>query len=100
MNPFALSCFIIVLPLISQIVVGSVPVFKKVKWNFNLICLINMFTQIVCIIIASEIISINYKNDAFRCGMGQTTMLYLGIITFIVLTIVMGIQLLISKIKK
>ncbi|WP_432670128.1 hypothetical protein [Flavobacterium sp. SM2513] len=100
MNPFTLSCFIIVLPLISQIVLGSLSILKKVKWNFDLICLINLFAQIVFIVIALQIISIEPKNNEFRCGMGQFAMLSLGIITFIVVAIVMGIQLLIKKFQK
>lgn len=99
MNLFAVSCLIIVLPLIAQIVIGSLSVYKKIKWNFNLICLINMFTQIVCILSALKIISIEPKNNEFRCGMPQAAMVFLGISSFITFIIVTGIQLLIKKFR-
>ena len=100
MNLFAVSCLIIVLPLLTQIVFGSILAFKRTKSNFDLLCIINMIAQVITIIIALNIIEIDTKNAGVRCGIPQTAMIFLGIISAIALVLIVGIQIVIRKYRK
>lgn len=97
MNLFAVSCLIIIFPILAQVVFGLMLGFKQTKWNFNLFSIINMVTQIIAIILALKILEIDTQNAAVKCGISQAAMLFLGIISIVVLVIIIGIQIVIRK---
>lgn len=99
MNLFATSCLIILLPLISQIILGTKSINKRIKLNFDLICIINMFVEIVFIFIAMKIVTFDAINQNVRCGMPQMAIVFFGIIVFIALLITIAIQLIIRKVR-
>jgi len=49
MNLFAASSLLIILPFISQLVIGSGVITKRVKLNFYSICLINKYSFTISI---------------------------------------------------
>lgn len=100
MNLFAVSCLIILLPLIAQLILGSILSFKRTKWNFDLLCIIHTIAQVVTIILALKITESDIQNAGVRCGMPQAAMMFLGIISFIALVIIMGIQIVIRKYRR
>lgn len=100
MNLFAVSCLIIILPLFSQIVLGSILALRRVKRNFDLLSILNIVFQVITIIIAIKIIENESQNAGVRCGMPQAAMLFLGLISVIALIVVIVIQILIRKYRK
>ena len=100
MNLFATSCLLIILPLISQIILGTKSIYKTIKLNFDLICIINMFVEILFIFISMKIVTFDAINQNVRCGMPQMAIVFFGIVIFIALFITIAIQLIIRKVKK
>jgi hypothetical protein len=97
MNLFAIAGLILIFPLLVQIVLGTIIILKKVKWNFDLVCVINIVAQVLSIFIALKLITIDAERQNVRCGMPHAAMLFLGIISTIVLVITIGIQIGIRK---
>lgn len=97
MNLFAISCLILISPTLTQIVLGSILVFKRTKRNFDSLCIINMIAQVVTVIIALKIIETDTQNAGVRCGMPQAAMMFLGIVCIIVLVIIIGTQIVVRK---
>ena len=100
MNLFATSFLIILLPLISQIILGTMSIYKSIKWNFDLICIINILLEILCIFIAVKFVTADAINQNVRCGMPQMAIVFFGIIIVIALLIVTAIQLIVRKFIK
>lgn len=99
MNLFAVSGLILISPLLAQIVLGSMITLKRVKWNFNIVSVINIAAQFLSIFIALKIVTIDAEKQDVRCGMPQAAMFFLGIISAIVLMVTIGIQFGIRKYK-
>ena len=92
---YFIACLILIIPLLLQITVGSMAMIKVLKWNFDLICIITMFSQIGLIFLTVNRIAI--ENQNVKCGMPQVAIIILGIIFLITLLITIGIQVLIRK---
>lgn len=97
MNLFAISSLILISPLLIQIVVGSIIMSKKTKWNFDLLSIINIVLQVLFLFIAIKIVSIDAEKQNMRCGMPQVAIFFLGVLSTIALVIVIGIQIGIRK---
>ncbi len=73
---------------------------KKIKWNFNLVSVINIIAQFLSIYIALQIVSIDAEKQNVRCGMPQAAMFFFGVISAMILVCTIGIQIGIRQYKK
>lgn len=100
MNLFTVAFLIIVLPFFAQIILGFMIVFKRINLNFALFCFVNLFAQIMCIIVALKIIAFDTHKQNIHCGMPQTAMVFLGIASMILVAVTSLIQMGIWRYKK
>jgi len=101
MNLFGLALILILIPLMIQLVFGTLAIKKKISFSFEYITLLCCFGQLIFIYLAVKIISIDAQNQNVKCGMPQASIFFAGIIFTIILLVAIIIQLLIRmKIKK
>ena len=97
MNLFGISLLAIVLPMLFQLILGLLSIYKKVKVNFDLICLISLFSQIIFILTALKVVEIDAQKRNFDCGMAQTSLFLFGIAMVFVLILLISIQLIVRR---
>ena len=100
MNLFAVSFLIIAIPLVSQIVLGSLSILHRLKMNFDLICIVNIFSQVAMIFLGFIIVTNDAEKQGVNCGMPQAAIIFYGVAVFIALTVTIGIQIIIRKFRR
>jgi hypothetical protein len=100
MNLFSIALLIVLLPVIIQIIIGSLTLYKRINFSFGYVCLLTCIGQFLCIYMALQIVAFDAKNQNVRCGMPQAAMFFFGFFTLVGLLITIIIQLLLRRINK
>ena len=101
MNLFSVALLIVLLPVLIQIIIGSLSLYKRISFSFEYICLLTCIGQFLCIYSAVQIVAFDAQNQKVHCGMPQAVMFFFGFFTLVGLLITIIIQLLLRrKIKK
>lgn len=103
MYGFALI-FLIIAPLLFQVIVGRKAVEKRIKLNFWVICLISLTLQIACSIgaflMAADDFQKGLERNGPRCAMGLVGIIVITLFITLLLLIVMIAQRSKTKLTK
>lgn len=101
MNLFALSCLLLLIPLLFQIILGTRAIFKKTFIAFEYCCISSCIAEFIVLYFALKIIAIDAKNQNVNCGIPQASLFVFGFFVLFLLLITTIIQIVIRrKIKK
>lgn len=92
-----MELFVIILPLIFQIIFGRKAIGKDIQLSFGSVCLISFFSQIVLTIFAFKLTAYHLKKNNIFCGMPLVGLIVMSLFFSIILFITMLIQ---ERIKK
>jgi len=100
MNLFSLAMLLAIMPIILQMLVGSLALFKKIKVNFGLITTLFSLILLITIYIGLGLVNDDAINQGVKCGMPGVAFLFFGFILLLLQLLVISIQLIIKKVKK
>jgi hypothetical protein len=102
MNSFLIGFSLLLLPIVSQIIIGNLSLAKKLKVHFGVVSLLNSLFLIGSIFIGIELISydLSQRQGGIKCGTPFVAFMFLGFVMLIVQLIVITIQLAVKKLKK
>jgi len=99
MNLFGLSILLVSLPLLSQIILGTLSLLKNYRIKFSVLSLINFVLIIMFTYLGIQIISNDAKQQGVDCGMPNTAFIFFSFGIIILQSITIVLQLIYKKYK-
>ncbi|GAA3730523.1 MULTISPECIES: hypothetical protein [Flavobacterium] len=96
-----LPLILIILPILSQIILGTFSIYKPTSFKFSIISWINFVLQIILSFVAFNIADYNlaklYEPNPVRCGMPLVGMAMACFFFLFILILIIAIQFLIKR---
>ena len=97
MNFFLISFFLVFVPLISQVVVGTT--YRNKKDAFSLLSLLNVVLIVIFSYIGLKIIAYDANKQQINCGMPTAAFMFLCVMFMITLAVIIIAQLMIRFVR-